>query len=191
MTKLFKCILLSLLSQSYCALLRRKLDNEGERFTISNESFDCDVYELDGMSEPNSAPIEPEFICIIEGSATQGRQTFFFDGDIEAQLGQQIDPNLGSTSLTVPWDAVGIDNTISTNHPGIVIYHNPSSRHLATKKGVHKVLIIRVVANDVKPINWKKDLVDGFFNQEENNLVSVYKLISAIKELVDSLSDKV
>lgn len=151
-----------------------------DRILLTDKYFDCNVFELDGMSVPNSATIEPEWICILEGGETQETKTFFFDKDVKKNLGDQLS-DVSVTKMRVPWEAVN-GTTIASDHSDITVSHDPSrrQRHLAGKFGGHKVLIVRVVSNDAKPDNWIPDLVDGFFNPNKVNLVSIYLLTSLV-----------
>jgi hypothetical protein len=149
----------------------------GDRMLLTDNFFYCNVLELDGISVPNSAAIEPEWICILEGGKAQETTTFFFDENVKTHLGDQLS-EVSVTKMRIPWEAVN-GTTIASGHSDITVSNDPSKRerHLAPKFGRQKVLIVRVLGNDVKPDNWISDLVDGFFNPNDVNLVSISLVI--------------
>ncbi len=151
-----------------------------DRILLTDKYFDCNVFELDGMSVPNGATIEPEWICILEGGEAQETKTFFFDKDVKTNLGDQLS-DVSVTKMRVPWQAVN-GTTIASGHSDITVSHDPSrrQRHLASKFGGQKVLIVRVLGKDAKPDNWISDLADGFFNPNKVNLVSISQMISLV-----------
>lgn len=153
--------------------IRGNMDKTPSRVILSNDgSFNCNLYALDGMSVPGTTPVQPEWICVIAPSEIQDNTiTLFFDNDVQKNLGKQIS-DVSLTTLTIPWAAVS-ERIISSHYPGIKVNHdiNRRQRYLAKKSGTHNVLIIRVVGNDAAPYHWKVDLIDGFFNENKNNLV--------------------
>ena len=135
----------------------------------SSGSFDCDVYDLDAMTPPGAPTIDEDpWICVLK-SGDQVR-TFFFDGNFEERFAAQL-PEVGITRMSVPWSAVDGVN-IDSSYEGITVTENLSNRRkLAARMGTKKVLIVRVIGTDQAPTQWKNQIYDDFFG-DENNLVS-------------------
>ena len=134
-----------------------------------DKTFDCNVYQLDGLNLPDEEHMEHQHMCVMEETATNAEKTFTFDHDFESKFGDIV---ADQTKMTIPWDAVN-GLTISSNHTGITFVEDSSrrERRLVSKMGKHKVLIVRVIGKDVAPAHWIKHLQDDFFS-DENNLVS-------------------
>lgn len=135
----------------------------------ANGSFECDVYNLDAMTPPGEPDIdEDQWICV-KKSGDEVR-TFFFDRNFTERFASQL-PEVGIVRMSVPWGAVDGAN-VDTSYEGITVTENISNRRkLAARMGTQKVLIVRVIGTDQSPTQWKNQIYDDFFG-DENNLVS-------------------
>jgi len=136
------------------------------------KTFDCDVFELDGMPEPGRT-FENRWICKVDYDENGiSKQSLRFNGDVVSKFGDDFES--GMTKMTVPLAAVN-DSIIDINHPGITISndHSKRGRFLAAKTGTTKLLIIRVIGSDTQgvrysPTNWKTHLKNNFFEDASN-----------------------
>jgi len=133
-----------------------------------DETLDCTVTELHGMSEPGNPDIPPQYACYPDDG-----DALFIDGDAIAVLGDQFES--GHTKMSIPSSAVSINGHISLNQAQGAInvsndHHNHSRRKL-TRIGTYKVLVIRVVSADYAPSQSEAQMYDDVF-ADANNLVS-------------------
>lgn len=160
------------------------LRNTSSRKASPLDTFDCYLYERDGIAPPGTT-IEPQWTCEVE-DPTDGSElrTFTFSGDIEAVMRDKFDFDItgyggAGSRITVSWDAVvSGSSTIASDHVGITLNLDPSrrERHLAALTGDRRVLIVRVIDNaGNSPTSWQNQLYDDFF-QDSNNLVSLLSL---------------
>lgn len=159
-TMLCACLLLAVTpirSQSSSSLRHRRTTRRLESFVH------CQILQLESISKPNGKKIDPQWACVAE---TEG-VSFIIDDikKLRERFGEEV--FLRSTKLKVPW----VSGIISSNDSSISIVKEKDQkrrRHLATKLGTHKLLIVRVIGNDTSPSLWKADLKKYYFGDNAN-----------------------
>jgi hypothetical protein len=160
----------------------KSLQRETEQAINNDDSFDCSIYEVDGIAPPGNDVI-PQWTCVVEASETSDSKTYTFTNDEDLLevirtnfgIGLELDDIAGGTIMTVPFKAVVSGSTIDPRREGIVISREDEVsnglRQLAQLTGSQRVLIVRVIDSIGRsPLHWKSHLKDDFF-QDSNNLV--------------------
>jgi len=187
-----KCVsILSVASLSLCqaSLLRglNPLKVEGtpsSNTTNAVNTFDCQIYELDGIAPPGSE-LKSEWTCEFEPTDDSSTgQVYSFSGDIESILKARFDVDIkvnGGLKITVPWEAVD-GTTIIGDHEGISVDETQHERNLivsqAPLRGNTNVLIVRVRDKRGNAPTWSKAQLYNDFFEDDNNLVSSFSIYS-------------
>lgn len=177
-------------ASSQASLLRGWYSSNRATSQNPSETFDCSIFEVDGIAVPGTALI-PSWTCELEGTESSNAEIFNFAGDIEGIMRYRFDLDITTAAglkVTVPWDAVVNGTSIMSDHEGITIESNSPDRernllvNKAPLRGNTKVLIVRVTdTRRNAPTNFIDDLKDDFF-QDDNNLVS--KIYHSYKVLI-------
>ena len=141
----------------------------------STDTFECSLYELEGLAPPGTAEIHHQWSCDLEATELRGSDIFVFSGDIQSVIQKNFNVDItevGGNVLTIPWEAVN-GHTINSYHEDIRISFDPTrrERHLVSVSGKHEVLIVRVKdKTGISPKHWASHIQDDFF-QDNNNMV--------------------
>ena len=67
---------------------------------MNDSTFDCNVYDLDGMNPPEEEDHENQPICVIEETETHPEKTLMFDSDFQSKFGGIVLTD--KTKMTIP-----------------------------------------------------------------------------------------
>ena len=74
----------------------------------STDTFECSLYELEGLAPPGTAEIH-QWSCDLEATELRGSDIFVFSGDIQSVIQKNFNVDItevGGNVLTIPWEAV-------------------------------------------------------------------------------------
>ena len=97
---LLTCLILAsaMIPHANASLLRGVKDHVNN--FVNNATFDCNVYDLDGMNPPEEEDHENQPICVIEETETHPEKTLMFDSDFQSKFGGIVLTD--KTKMTIP-----------------------------------------------------------------------------------------
>ena len=180
MTRLIPLLLLAVapLLSSASLLRGRNFGNELPRAQIS--TFSCYPYMLDGLALPGTT-VDPVWTCKDKHAEAGMIKSYTLEGDVESVIIENLGDGMnipGLVKMTIPMSIV-VNDSIDVTKEGIVFSFDHSRRerrHLATKTGIHKLLIVRVIdKNNRSPTHWQPALEKKFYGtgNDSNNICLV------------------